>query len=283
LKPSGVLRTAAYFFLFMALALMMIAPRGARAQDPGYLGSLPTAEQVFSRFADGSDPVQTLGRQCAALSILERRFFRSHAIMTRQVEAHANTKRVRQDYGQGFMRLREAYQAAVGGMDDAKQRTWNAMCENRNTRGLDQPISMDDVLALIPAEVQAVYAAAYARSDALMAAMKTQEEAAAQAAIARDARDQLARAKMAAENRQFRWIALLILAAGAGLFAFAGRTMFRLGKYAFENTTDGGVTRFSSYRSAIGHSLMGKFSALVLLVGGLTVVAGMVMFLSTFG
>lgn len=283
MKSSGFLRHLLHLGIFAALVLAMTAPRDALAQDPGYLGKLPTAEQVFSHFADGSDPVQTLGRQCAALNMLERRFFRSHAIMTREVEPHPNTKKVRKNYGEGFVRLREQYAAAVGGIDEEKQRLWSAMCDNKSPGALDQPLSREEVLALVPAEVQAGYDAAYARSDAGVAAMKAREEAATQAALEQKARDDLARAKIAAETRQFRWIGLLVLAVGAGLFAFAGRTMFRLGKYEFENTTDGGVTRFKSYGAAVRHSLKGQVSAFLLLVGGLTTVAGLAMLISTFG
>jgi hypothetical protein len=259
--------------------LFLAATPTALAQEPGYLGNLPTAAQVLAHFGDGSDPVQVLGRQAAALNILERRFFRSSALMTSAVQAHPATRRVQQDYSQAFLRLREQYGAAVGGIDDQKQRTWSEMCDNR---GLDRPVSLDEVLALVPSSVQAGYAAAYARSDSLVAANQSREEAAAVAASERTVQEEHARTRQAAENSEFRAIALVLLAAGVVIFAAAGRTMHRIGKYRFENMTDGGVVQYATYSAAIRQSLVGKLSAFGLLVGGLTVVAGMVMLLSTF-
>ena len=259
--------------------LFLAATPTALAQEPGYLGNLPTAAQVLAHFGDGSDPVQVLGRQAAALNILERRFFRSSALMTSAVQAHPATRRVQQDYSQAFLRLREQYGAAVGGIDDQKQRTWSAMCDNR---GLDRPVSLDEVLELVPSSVQTGYEAAYARSDSLVAANRAREEAAAVAASERTVQEEHARTRQAAENSEFRGIALVLLAAGMVIFAVAGRTMHRIGKYRFENMTDGGVVQYATYGAAIRQSLVGKLSAFGLLVGGLTVVAGMVMLLSTF-
>jgi len=173
----------------------------ATAQDAGFLADMPSAEQVLARFADGADPVQSLGRQCAALNFLERRFFRTSAIMTPAVQAHPATRAVQQDYQQAFIRLREQYGIAVGGIDDAKQRTWSAMCENRSP-GLDTPVVYDDVLALLPATVVDGYAAAYERSDGLLAEMRAREDAARQAqAAARAEEEARARARVEAERR----------------------------------------------------------------------------------
>lgn len=267
-------------WLTAALLSLTVTP-AAQAQDPGYLGNLPTAAQVLARFGDGSDPVQALGRQCAALSILERRFFRSNAIMTRAVEAHPATRRVRQDYGQAFTALNERYAAAVGGIDDRKQRTWSAMCDNRSSGGLDRPVSIDAVIALVPADVKAGYDAAYARSDGLVAANRAREEAAREAARERAAADEQAEALQAAENREFRWIGLAVLAVGVIVLTTAGRTMYRIGKYQFENRTDGGVVQYKSYGAAIRQNLVGQLSGVGLLVGALTTVAGIVLLLST--
>jgi hypothetical protein len=97
------------------------AARGASRGHARGIAAAHAAESIS--FGSGSDPVQSLGRQCAALDLLERRFFRSHAVMTKQVSSHPATVAKRADYGAGFARLREQYVAAVGGMDDAKQRT----------------------------------------------------------------------------------------------------------------------------------------------------------------
>jgi hypothetical protein len=267
--------------LLVAVILGLSASRPALAQDPGYLGNLPTAAQVFARFAGGADPLQTLGRQCAALTMLERRFFRSSAIMTREVEAHPATRRVQQDYADGFAQLNARHAALVGPLDDQKRRTWTAMCENRSTGGLAQPLSTDEVSAVLPASVRAGYEAAMARSDALVAQMRAREEAARQQAAQRAEADARAAARLAAENRQFRWIGLAVLAVGGLVFGWSLRAGYRLGKYEFENRTDGGVVQFTSYGAAIRHSLKGQVLGVVVLVSALTAVAGAVMLVST--
>jgi len=269
-----------HLWLLTTLVFFAAAPPATRAQDPGYLGNLPSAEQVLARFG-GGDPVQALGRQCAALNILERRFFRSNAIQTREVAAHPATKGVQMDYRQAFIRLREQYAAAVGGIDDEKQRAWSAMCENRSPQGLQQPILLEEVLALLPPDVVAGYAAAFERSDGLVAAENARQTAARQAAAAQAARADIARTEAAEEQRAFRGIALAVLATGAILFIWSARTMFRIGKYQFENTTEGGVIQYKTYGAAIRQSLVGQLSGLGLLIGGLTTMAGIVMLLST--
>jgi hypothetical protein len=270
------------FLLKFVTALLVVAPTpAALAQDAGYLGKLPTAAQVLARFGDGRDRVQTLGRQCAALSILERRFFRSHAVMTGAVESHPATRKVRQDYGQAFAALREQYAAAVGGVDDAKQRTWNAMCENRSPGGLATPVPLEAVLALLPPDVVAGYRAAYARSDALVAANKVRVEAAGKGALQRARQEELARARQAAEKREFRGIASAVLAGGLIVFAVSGRAMYRIGRYQFENRTDGGVVQYRSYGAAMRQSLVGQLSAIGFLIGGLTTFGGIAALVST--
>jgi hypothetical protein len=267
--------------LVAALLAAVLAPRAALAQDPGWLADLPSAETVLARFAMAGDPVQSLGRQCAALSMLERRFFRTSAIQTRQVAEHPATRAKQADYGQAFVRLLEQYTAAVGILNDEKRRKWNAMCENRSPGGLDRPLSPDEVSAVLPPVIIAGYDAAFARSDAQVAAMKAREEAAQRAAAERIERDEAARAKAAAEKRQFRWIALAVLALGGAVFAYTARVIYRLGKYEFENRTDAGVVQFKSYGSAILHSLKGQVTGVIFLVSGLMVAGGIAMLLST--
>lgn len=268
--------------LALWMLLLAIAPAAlAQTPDPGFLGNLPTAAQVMARFGGGGDPVQSLGRQCAALNILERRFFRSSAIMTRAVAAHAATKKVQGDYGRAFVALRDQYAAAVGGIDDPKQRTWSAMCDNRSPGGLDQPVTLDEVLALVPASVKSGYAAAFARSDRLVAEQKAREEAARDAERARLAREEIARAKRAEEERERRWIAIAIAAVGGLVFSLSARTMYRIGKYRFENTTDGGVVQYESYGAAIRQSLLGQVTGVVFLISGLVTAGGIALLIST--
>lgn len=281
--PIAECRAQCRLLTWLITALLCLAATpAALAQDPGYLGALPTAAQVLDRFGDGPDRLQALGRQCAALNILERRFFRSSAIMTRAVEANPATRRIRQDYGQAFTLLREQYAAAVGGIDDHKQRAWSAMCDNRSPGGLERPVQLDEVLALVPASVKAGYQAAYARSDSRVAANRASEAAAQAAARERAARDELARARLAEEKRESRWIALAVLAVGLIVSVGAARTMFRIGKYQFENRTDGGVVQYKSYGAAVRQSLAGQLSAFGLLIGALTTVGGIAFLLSTF-
>lgn len=73
-----------------------------------------------------------------------------------------------------------------------------------------------------------------------------------------------------------------MLAAGLLGFALAARSIYRLGRYRFENTTDGGVVQFRSYGAAMRHDLKGQVSGLVLLVSTLVAFAGAVMLLSSF-
>lgn len=268
------------FGLLAALVLVISAPREGWAQDAGYLGSLPSAEMVFARFSDAADPVQALGRQCAALDMLERRFFRSVAVMTQAVQAHPETQRVHADYRQGFVRLRERYAAAVGGIDDEKQRLWTAMCDNRSTGGLERPVTLDEVLALVPAAVIAGYTAAYERSDAQVAAMRAAQEAerAREAAAAERAREVADR--RAARDRQRRWIGFGVLLLGVIMTVLAGRGLYRLGKYRFNNTTDGGVVQFTSFGAAIRHSLAAQAMMWVFFAGGLIMAVGIFLFFS---
>jgi len=253
--------------LLAAFVLTVAMAQPVYAQDPGWLGELPSAEQVLSRFASDGDPVQSLGRQCAALDMIERRFFRSSAILTRAVAAHPATAAVQRDYAQAFASLTEQYAALVGTMDDRKQRTWEEMCENRPRGWRAKPLDRAEVFAMLPASVEENYAAAFARSDALVAVTM---------------RDQIAAERRAEEKRQFRWIAFWLMALGGIVLVFTARILYRIGKYNFENTTEGGVVQFKTFGSAIRHNLKGQVSALVFLVSALTTFAGLAMMVSSF-
>lgn len=251
------------------------------AQDAGFLGKLPGPDEVFARFEDGGDPVQTLGRQCAALDMLERRFFRAHAVMTPAVTAHPETVRVRENYRQGFERLHQRYEAAVGGMDDEKQRIWSAMCENRvSPGGLKQRVSLDEVLAIVPADVLAAYDAAHdaskRRDEEREAAAKARAEAGLQAEQEKITRD-------VKKKWQLRWNGLVVLAIGLIPFIFATRIMRRLNKYEFENTTDGGVVVFDNFNQARRHELLRKvFGGGFLIGSGMLAVVGIGMLIVSF-
>lgn len=80
-----------------------------------------------------------------------------------------------------------------------------------------------------------------------------------------------------AENDRQRFINLFswaCLLAGALNIGLALRRFFRLRKYEFENTTDGGAVRFSSFGAVLGHGARSGLSALQLLAGLLLVGLG---------
>jgi hypothetical protein len=243
------------------------------AQDAGFLGKLPEPDEVFARFEEGGDLVQTIGRQCAALDMLERRFFRAHAVMTPAVRDHPETVRVRENYKQGFNRLHQRYEAAVGGMDDEKRRIWSAMCENRvSPGGLRQRVSLDEVLAIVPADVVATYDAAHDASNRRDEEKKTAAKARAEAVIQAE-QDKIARDVK--KKWQLRWNGLVVLAIGLIPFIFATRIMRRLNKYEIENTTDGGVVAFDNFNQARRHELLRKVFGGSFLIGtGMLAVVG---------
>lgn len=249
-------RCICLFGLFAVLAFVIAAPRDARAQDEnaGFLRVLPSAETVFAHFGDAADPdpVRPLARQCAALGVLERRFLEAFATRMPTVAAHPETQRVREDYRQGFALLGEQYADAVGRLDDEKRQIWSAVCANRFIAGMRfQPVSLDEVRTLVPTRLMS-----------LLLTMEAEER--------RDAR-----------NRQRRGIGFGVLAFGAIMMVLAGSMGYRLGKYRFHNTTDGGVVQFEGFGAAIRHDLATKMSAWAFYIGGLVVIIGIIVVLSS--
>jgi hypothetical protein len=141
-----------------AAALALCCTGAAFAQPADFLRGMPSAAEVMKRFNDGSDPIQSLGRQCAALDMLERAFFRSHDVMTKAVESHPATRAVRQDYAEGFKQL----------MDDAKRQRWSRMCERGGQGVLTRPVTRDEVWAMLSPSVTAGYDQARRSGDQRM-------------------------------------------------------------------------------------------------------------------
>jgi len=253
----------------IAVLLLAMTTAPADAQDTGFLGNLPSAEQVFAQFGGGGDPVQSLGRQCAALDLLERQFFRSPVLMTPAVSSHPATVAKQADYQAGFVRLREQYSAAVGGMDDAKQRTWSRMCERGGQGVLDRPVTPEQVLAIVPQSVRAAVDAIEIATEQRSADLRAEQQ------VRRDEAAERAQA-----NRP-RFVMGLVaglptMGFGALLMILSGRHMYRRGKYEFEHTTDGGVVRFKSLGEAIRHRTTQGIAAWGAVIGLMTFLGGCV-------
>lgn len=253
----------------IAVLLLAMPTAAADAQDTGFLGTLPSAEQVFAQFGGGSDRVQSLGRQCAALDLLERHFFRSPLLMTHDVASHPATIAKQADYRAGFMRLREQYSAAVGGMDDAKQRTLSRMCDRGGQGVLDAPVTPAQVLAIVPQSLLSAVDAIEVASD---------QQSADRRAEAQVRREEAAERTHADRPRFVRALVAGLPTMGFGLLLLilSVRHMYRRGKYEFENTTDGGAVRFTSFGAAIRHGTTQGLAAWGAVIGLMTFLGGCV-------
>lgn len=105
---SSVLQPAA------VVLSLVLATAASAAQDPGFPRDLPTADQVLAHFGGGSDRVQSLRRQCAALDLLERNFLRRVGNFDRTAHEHPATQQAIRDYAAGFPRASCANSSSDG-------------------------------------------------------------------------------------------------------------------------------------------------------------------------
>lgn len=239
---------------------------------------MPSAAQVLKHFGGDPDPIQSLGRQCAALDMIERSFFRNHGLMTKAVEAHAATRSVREDYANTFKQLGERYQAAAAPVDDAKRQRWSRMCERGGQGALTRPVKWDEVRAMLAPSMLAAYDASAARDKQLDA---DRQAAAQRAATQTEARGRVeaARAERRAMERRETQLTLLVVGAalltlGVLMMVCGWRGNRRLRIYEFENRTDGGVVQFESYDASLRHARRGMVYAWAFQIGVLVMLAG---------
>ncbi len=252
----------------------------AFAQSADFLRGMPSAAEVMKRFSDGGDPIQSLGRQCAALDMLERAFFRSHDGMTKAVESNPATLAVRQDYAAGFKQLRARYEAAAAPMDDAKRQRWTRMCERGGQGVLAQPVTRDEVWAMLSPSVTTAYDQLRRSGDQRMSDRQLAQRQNAEKAAQGAARESERRRQAESRALQRR---LTGLAIGGGILAlsiFLAVTGFRgvrrLNRYEFENRTDGGVVQFESYDASIRHTRRQMLYSVIAQAGLFGALAGII-------
>jgi hypothetical protein len=262
------------------MALLLLAAGAAHAQPAAdFARDMPSAAQVLQRFGGDSDPVQALGRQCAALDMIERGVFRDHRFMTKAVESHPATRAVKQDYAGAFAQLRQRYEAASAPMDDSKRMRWTRMCERGGQGVLTRPVTRDEVWAMFDPRLRAVLDASVERARQVEADRQVAAQRASTQADERKQREAQRAERIAAERRQTRWTLLVVggalLALGITLMVYGLRGNRRLNAYEFENRTDGGVIGFESYEASLRHARRRMVYGWSVQIGGLVLLAGL--------
>lgn len=266
---------------FVGLASLVLASAGAAQAQPAadFMRAMPSAAQVLRHFGGDPDPIQSLGRQCAALDMIERSFFRNAGLQTRAVAAHAATRAVRLDYTHAFKQLRERYEAAAAPMDDARRQRWSRMCERGGQGVLARPVTRDELWAMLDPGLRAVYDQSVARGRQLEA---DRQATAQRAAVQAEAQGRVAaaRAQRAAEERRQTQLTLLVvgvalLGLGSALVLFGWRGNRRLSIYEFENRSDGGVVGFESYDASLRHNRRRMVYTWAFQIGALVTLAGL--------
>ncbi|MGA0572199.1 hypothetical protein ACO2Q9_15880 [Variovorax sp. VNK109] len=193
---------------FVASLVIALGASGAHAQNRqqeaklAYLRDMPTPEQVVAAFSGGPTPAQTMGRQCAALSMLLRgRIFPDMSFTGPGVE-------LAERYRAAAAAIERQYSATIKPLDDVEnRREWTRMCENRRSGrnplsgqeesgwpALETPVTMEELMPLFKPSVREALDRVAVENRQLAAAQKTRNEnmvKQAEAARAQGLRDQM--------------------------------------------------------------------------------------------
>jgi len=213
---THAIRRLQWIVVVATLGLALLAPAAAQ-QSPAYLKDMPTVADV-QRGIQGSNPAQTLGRQCAALDLLRKwRMF-----PFRDQETPAGLA-VAESYRQGANQLRQRYAQTIKPLTDQNaQREWMRMCDNMLSGfhpltgardnafpALEKRVTEAELAALFKPSVRAAYQRELQSREQLAAATKARAE--------RDRITAEARARQAAQDNLIRGLTMV----GGPLFGLA--------------------------------------------------------------
>lgn len=181
--------------LAAAIGLLFAMPAAAQA-TPDWLRDLPSVQAVQQRI-QGANTAQTLGRQCAALTRLERGADLPAVFLFNPTPQMAA---VAESYRNGISQLQQRYNDTVKPLADAdNRREWERMCGNRrsgvhpltgeadsNFPALDQPLGEEEFASLLGPAARAAYEAETAARTQRSAATEQQRLSAMAAAGRRD-------------------------------------------------------------------------------------------------
>jgi hypothetical protein len=207
------------------------SPGVAASEAPGYVGELPTPEQIMQHF-QGEDLEQTLGRQCAALDMLARgnRLFPFADLQQPAMLA------AQQRYRDAIQKLTQRYAREVRALDSEEaKRRWNVrLCGNYphavhpitgerddSFPGLKQPVKVDEVVALFGPAAQAAHASMRSEMSKVRQRSQAEKKAAEEYEAGRTAREIKELLALGADMLvAFSWVFGLILASWALLRAW---------------------------------------------------------------